>query len=483
MPARGGEEVLIDDFKGSSGRSRVPARFRDRQATVGGGTRRASSRERGSVGSRPRPTGVSTTSARSSYRMGETVEARYKNGSQYYQGNIVSVNSNGTYDIRYEDGDEEKRVPAYKIRRKAGAAASTSSKLREGDAVEARYKGREKYYKGKVSRDRLDGTYDINYDDGEKELRVEERLIRKMADDSISPRATSDSFREGEKVEARYKGREKYYPGKVSRDMGDGTYNIAYDDGEREMRVEEKLIRSKEASGGSDDRLREGDAVEARYRGREKYYKGTITRDRGDGTFDIDYDDGEKETRVAERLIRKKETRPSSRSRSRDAGSSRLSKGDKVKANYRERGKFYPGKITRDNGDDTYDIAYDDGERETRVPNILIRAATDEMSPVESSSCFGSSSDDDDDAPRMKRAAPPHDLQFAAAPPPEPHDVDALPLLTRTPPCCGSCATTMRAVISRSYLGIARTRSSGNITMIAAKTANGSHASRWWAAV
>ena len=96
MPARGGEEVLIDDFKGSSGRSRVPARFRDRQATVGGGTRRASSRERGGVGSRPRPTGVSTTSARSSYRMAETVEARYKNGSQYYQGNIVSVNSKGT---------------------------------------------------------------------------------------------------------------------------------------------------------------------------------------------------------------------------------------------------------------------------------------------------------------------------------------------------------------------------------------------------
>ena len=94
----------------------------------------------------------------------------------------MSVNSNGTYDIRYDDGDEERNVSAYKIRRKAGAAAST--KLREGDAVEARYRGREKYYKGKISRDRMDGTYDINYDDGEKELRVEERFIRKLADDS-----------------------------------------------------------------------------------------------------------------------------------------------------------------------------------------------------------------------------------------------------------------------------------------------------------
>ena len=39
----------------------------------------------------------------------------------------------------------------------------------------------------------------------------------------------------------------------------------------------------------------------------------------------------------------------------------------------RRRGKFYPGKITRDHGDDTYDIGYDDGDRETRVAKRLIR--------------------------------------------------------------------------------------------------------------
>merc|ERR1719352_1286757 len=167
----------------------------------------------------------------------------------------------------YDDGDEERNVSAYKIRRKAGAAAST--KLREGDAVEARYRGREKYYKGKISRDRMDGTYDINYDDGEKELRVEERLIRKLADDSISPRPSSENFREGDKVEARYRGREKYYPGKISRDRGDGTYDIAYDDGERETRVEGRLIRAKESSSSSSssgEKFYLGDKVDARYR-------------------------------------------------------------------------------------------------------------------------------------------------------------------------------------------------------------------------
>ena len=39
----------------------------------------------------------------------------------------------------------------------------------------------------------------------------------------------------------------------------------------------------------------------------------------------------------------------------------------------RRRGKFYPGKIMRDRGDDTYEIGYDYGDRETRVSKRLIR--------------------------------------------------------------------------------------------------------------
>ena len=51
--------------------------------------------------------------------------------------------------------------------------------------------------------------------------------------------------------------------------------------------------------------FREGDRIEARFRGREKYYPGGILTDRGDGTYDVRYDDGATETRVREDLIRK----------------------------------------------------------------------------------------------------------------------------------------------------------------------------------
>jgi ankyrin repeat protein len=52
----------------------------------------------------------------------------------------------------------------------------------------------------------------------------------------------SSALYEGDAVQAKYRGR-KYYPGKVSRDRGNGKYDIAYDDGDNETAVEARLIR------------------------------------------------------------------------------------------------------------------------------------------------------------------------------------------------------------------------------------------------
>merc|ERR1711968_365992 len=164
-------------------------------------------------------------------------------------------------------------------------------------------------------------------------------------------------------------------------DRGDGTYDIDYDDGERESRVKEELIRSLErASSPARPKLREGDKVEANYRGRGKYYSGKIKYDNHDGTYDIEYDDGEKERGVKEADIRSLETR----GQGDDSGnvSAKLREGDKVEANYGGRGKYYSGKIRVDRGDGTYDIEYDDGERESRVKEELIRSLERASSPA-----------------------------------------------------------------------------------------------------
>src|SRR3546814_62688 len=116
-------------------------------------------------------------------------------------------------------------------------------------------------------------------------------------------------LREGTKVEARYRGRGRYYPGVIARTRADGTYDIDYDDGEKETGVRGELVRVVEApdakgvggmnsSGGEGvvwgRRVRVGVDLGGRRRSRDRYYPGVIARTRADGTYNIEIDDGEK---------------------------------------------------------------------------------------------------------------------------------------------------------------------------------------------
>ena len=47
-----------------------------------------------------------------------------------------------------------------------------------GDCVEAQFQGGEHFYKAKISRRHADGTFDVNYDDGDREERVTRDFIR-----------------------------------------------------------------------------------------------------------------------------------------------------------------------------------------------------------------------------------------------------------------------------------------------------------------
>jgi len=259
----------------------------------------------------------------------------------------------------------------------------STEKLLVGAKVEAKYKGKEKLYIGTISRARLNGTYDINYDDGESEIGVARGLIFPLASSGTnrSPSRSSARIEEGSKVEGNYRQKGKWYTGKVTRDRRDGTFDIDYDDGESETRVDEALIRliggSSSLSGSTKDitvELVEGTSVEAFYKGK-KWYPGKISRVRLNGTFDINYDDGEKEigmTRANVRAVVSRGLSPRA-DRDRPAMSSRIEEGSKVEGNYRGKGKWYTGKVVRDRRDGTFDVAYDDGESETRVEEALLR--------------------------------------------------------------------------------------------------------------
>jgi len=173
-------------------------------------------------------------------------------------------------------------------------------------------------------RARLNGTYDIDYDDGEKETGVREDLIRVIDSSEGSgaharrsvieeERDEETGLEVGSRVEARYGGKSKFYPGVICGKQPNGSYDIDYDDGEKEKGVERRLIRMMEGSpsrsrwgegGNRGGQLKIGDRVEARYRGKSKYYPGVVVRARLNGSYDIDYDDGEREKSVSVEFIR-----------------------------------------------------------------------------------------------------------------------------------------------------------------------------------
>ena len=59
-----------------------------------------------------------------------------------------------------------------------------------------------------------------------------------------------------------------------------------------------------------EDGFREGDAVEADFRGRGRYYAGKITSVREDGSYDILYEDGDAEACVAPESVRRRSEEP-----------------------------------------------------------------------------------------------------------------------------------------------------------------------------
>ena len=283
----------------------------------------------------------------------------------------------------------------------------TSKKLEVDMKVEARYRGKSKYYPGTISRVRLNGTVDINYDDGEKELGVnpefvrvvEEKRSRSQSSSSSASHSSSSShnkFNKNDIIECRYKKKAKYYPATISRVHRDGTYDVSYESSskDKERNVNSKYIRPRSsrsrgrspASGSSDSKRLSGDAREARL-----------------ARFE-----GKSRSSKSKSVSRSKSRRrsPSSSSSSSDSASTSRNQpqhydfaaGDKVKCCYyrssnaskyskpKKNSRYLPAKIRRHNKDSsTYKVEFSSGNVGTinDVPAKYIKI--DSLSPSSSS--------------------------------------------------------------------------------------------------
>ena len=142
-----------------------------------------------------------------------------------------------------------------KSNKKQAAIGALLDCFREGDAVEADYHRHGHYYAGKITSVREDGSYDVLYDDGDAEACVAPESVRRRSEEpeAARPETGEPAFSVGDAVDARYRGRAKTYPGAIEKVHEDATYDILYEDGEREARVAEALISKRWVYTGRDE--------------------------------------------------------------------------------------------------------------------------------------------------------------------------------------------------------------------------------------
>jgi hypothetical protein len=220
---------------------------------------------------------VAVATVRILLRKGSRVTSRYRGGVSEYAGTVQRVHANGTYDVHYDDGEGELRCAA-KHFKLLDATAGTSTVATGNSAMPVSalaavaagaivysqsskvcVQGRFNSWAGTVlcSSSGRAGAYDIEYDDGVIEACVPAHLLRAAVTNINSTTAqTSESSSDssalciGDRIEARYKGRERYYPGKITAvnasadtDADAVTYDIEYDDDEHESSVAAQLVQ------------------------------------------------------------------------------------------------------------------------------------------------------------------------------------------------------------------------------------------------
>merc|ERR1711865_7530 len=94
--------------------------------------------------------------------------------------------------------------------RDSRSSSSSAKKRREGDRVKAKVSGWTKFYSGEITRVNSDGTYDIKFEDGERKRGVTESQIEGGGEDRGRDRdidrIKSSDIREGDTVEAKCAG-------------------------------------------------------------------------------------------------------------------------------------------------------------------------------------------------------------------------------------------------------------------------------------
>ena len=301
-----------------------------------------------------------------------------------YPGKVKKVVKKGKlYDLKYDDGDKEQKVPAELIRPKVQYAM--------GDAVLAQPRKQTAWKRASIASigDDIDAACSVQYTDGSNESLLPSRIKPRTADDvtedpslnhtmastiggatDASSVSSSDEESPGKpaKPGSTPKQRSDSAPRRKAIERAVDASAASEDDAstDKNSRQRRTAVDQQQTQSPPGTKFALGDSVLALFEKGTKWYtgkiKGVIDGDgaQGTATYDVAYDDGDTEEGVAENLIR---------------AVVKYMVGDVIEAQYDAGTVWYKGKVVgvSETYDDSYSVLYDDGDREDDLEHVLMR--------------------------------------------------------------------------------------------------------------
>jgi hypothetical protein len=315
---------------------------------------------------------------------GDKVEAKYKGkGARYYKGKISTITeSNGlkVYGIAYDDGDKEEGAKSENIRRIGETSAATAT-LPSAPSSSVQSNTPAPVSVASVVETKPESVlFPAPAPAPAPALATTSTPAPDMAPSAIEDKLTGFDMdgkvlAEGDKVEAKYKGKgARYYKGKIStitESNGLKVYGIAYDDGDKEEGAKSENIRRIGETSAATATLPSAPSSSVQSNTPAPVSVASVVETKPESVlFPAPSAVPTPIPTVASSAIDSKLT-------GFDMDGKVLAEGDKVEAKYKGKGaRYYKGKIstiTESNGLKVYGIAYDDGDKEEGAKSEYIR--------------------------------------------------------------------------------------------------------------
>ena len=272
-------------------------------------------------------------------KVGATIQAKLGNWKQAYSGEVLGINGDGTFHVKFEDGEVMKHLQkkwiiggetAKVVKADQPAAQNTGSSgtsqllIKVGATIKAKLGNWKQAYSGEVLGINGDGTFHVKFEDGEVMKYLQKKWIiggetaKVVKADQPAAQNTGSSstsqlvIKVGATIKAKLGNWKQAYSGEVLGINGDGTFHVKFEDGEVMKYLQKKWIIGGDtakvilpgaedsqgnaeapSAGAGGNVLKKGKEIKAKLPNWSQPYNGVVQGVNKDGTVHVKFEDGD----------------------------------------------------------------------------------------------------------------------------------------------------------------------------------------------